>query len=70
MTKVDINTFSPNLDLRGQRANEAIDELERFIDRALMVGIKELSILHGKGDGILRKVIREQLKEVFTGEKL
>ncbi|QNL22773.1 endonuclease MutS2 [Hyphobacterium sp. CCMP332] len=61
-TKIDPVSFSPNLDVRGKRANDAIDELERFIDRAIMAGIKELSILHGKGDGILRKVIREQLK--------
>lgn len=63
LSKVDLNSFSPNLDIRGKRANDAIDELDKFIDRALMAGLKELSILHGKGDGILRKVIREQLKE-------
>ncbi len=63
LTKIDPVSFSPYLDLRGKRANDAIEELEKFIDKALVAGIKELSVLHGKGDGILRKVIREHLKE-------
>ena len=53
--------FNPPLDLRGRRADEAIDLLHRFLDDALLLGEKEVRILHGKGYGILMSVIREQL---------
>ena len=53
--------FTPKIDVRGKRVEEVIPELENFIDDAVLVGFKELSILHGKGFGILRKVIREYL---------
>lgn len=53
--------FNPKIDLRGKRVEEALSEIREFIDDAALLGIKELSILHGKGYGILRKVIREYL---------
>ncbi len=56
-------SFSPELDVRGRRGEDAIYELERFLDRALMLNISNLKIIHGKGDGILRKMIREYLKK-------
>lgn len=67
--------FNPTLDLRGARADEAISMLEPYIDEAVLLSIHEVRILHGKGNGILRKVVREQLshrKEVisFTDEPL
>ena len=40
---------------------EAVDELEHYIDDALLLQIHEVRIIHGKGDGILRKVVREFL---------
>ncbi len=49
------------LDLRGKRAEEAKQLLERFLDDATLAGLGEVRVLHGKGEGILRKVIREQL---------
>lgn len=55
------STFNPTLDLRGQRADEAIDQLHRFLDDALLLGEKEVRILHGKGFGILMNAVREQL---------
>ncbi len=57
-------SFSPSLDLRGLRADEALRKVTEFIDEAIMVGSGELRILHGKGDGILRQVIREYLSGV------
>ncbi len=53
--------FHLELDIRGMRAQEAIDELEHYIDDALLLQIHEVRIIHGKGDGILRKVVREFL---------
>jgi DNA mismatch repair protein MutS2 len=66
MQGIDINekmaNFSYQLDLRGKRGEEALTELDDFIDDALMLGSPELRIVHGKGDGILRNLVRNQLK--------
>ena len=53
--------FDLTLDVRGKRAEEALDSLAKYLDEAKLLSIKEISILHGKGNGILRKVIREYL---------
>ncbi|MFN8341960.1 MAG: Smr/MutS family protein [Cyclobacteriaceae bacterium] len=55
--------FNPLLDVRGKRAEEVIALLEQFMDDAVLLGQHEVRILHGKGEGVLRKVIREQLKK-------
>jgi DNA mismatch repair protein MutS2 len=54
--------FNPTLDVRGMRVDEVVPELEQFIDTAILLAQSQLKILHGKGEGVLRKVIREQLK--------
>ena len=54
--------FNPTLDLRGHRAEEALDMLHKFIDEALLLSEKEVRILHGKGYGILMQVIHQELK--------
>ena len=54
--------FSPTLDVRGHRAEQAIEELRRHIDEARLLGEKELRILHGKGYGILKTVLRQELQ--------
>ena len=56
--------FRSDIDIRGRRADEALDIVRRFIDDAVMVAVRELRILHGKGDGILRNVVRDYLKTV------
>ncbi|TSJ37206.1 endonuclease MutS2 [Mucilaginibacter corticis] len=59
----DIASFSPEIDVRGMRTEDALAAIERLFDRALMMGFGNLKILHGKGDGILRKMIRQYLKK-------
>ena len=54
--------FNPTLDLRGHRAEEALDELHQFLDTALLLSEKEVRILHGKGYGILMQLIQQELK--------
>ncbi|MCR5192745.1 MAG: Smr/MutS family protein [Bacteroidales bacterium] len=54
--------FNTTLDLRGQRAEEALSALQSFLDDATLLGEKELQILHGKGYGILKTVIRQYLQ--------
>lgn len=56
--------FELKLDLRGRKAEEAINILENYIDEAILIGIKEVKILHGKGDGILRHIIRQCLNNM------
>ena len=57
-------SFNPTLDLRGHRAEEAIDLLHRFLDDALLLSEKEVRILHGKGYGILMQIIQQELKSM------
>nr|NQU92236.1 Smr/MutS family protein [Bacteroidota bacterium] len=59
-----MTNFKFSLDLRGQRAEEALSNLQKYIDDALLLNVKEVKILHGKGDGILRDVIRQQLQSI------
>jgi DNA mismatch repair protein MutS2 len=54
--------FNSELYLIGSRGDEAVRSLNEFLDEAILLGIKQLRIVHGKGYGILRKLIREQLQ--------
>jgi len=58
-----MSNFSPTLDLRGARAEDALTQLMGFVDDAVMLGIPELRILHGRGNGVLRQVAREYLRQ-------
>ncbi|MBN2813119.1 MAG: Smr/MutS family protein [Bacteroidales bacterium] len=53
--------FKPEIDIRGKRGEEAVEIVRSFIDDATVVGVAELRILHGKGNGILKSLIREFL---------
>ncbi|MBO4739677.1 MAG: endonuclease MutS2 [Bacteroidales bacterium] len=53
--------FNLQLDIRGYRAEEAILAIEHYLDDAMLLSIHEVNILHGKGNGILRQVVREYL---------
>ncbi len=49
------------LHLRGMRADEALDELEHYLDNAYAAGLPYARIVHGKGTGILRQIVRQAL---------
>lgn len=53
---------APELNVRGMRLADAIDALQRHIDSALVLGQREFSVIHGKGDGILQRGIHDYLK--------
>lgn len=58
-----ITNFNAELDLRGMRGEDAIYEVEKYLDKAIMLGFPYVKIIHGKGDGILRKLIREYVRK-------
>ena len=55
-------SFKSEIDVRGQRAEEAIPKIQEFIDEAIMFEVAQLRILHGKGHGILKETIRNFLR--------
>lgn len=65
ISNIDLNekraNFNSSLDLRGNRAEEVIPKLEVWVDEAAMFGAGELRIVHGKGNGVLREVVRNYL---------
>ncbi|MHA7131989.1 endonuclease MutS2 [Algoriphagus namhaensis] len=62
--RMSVMDFSPNLDLRGKRSEEVIGLIENFIDKGYMYGIQDLRIVHGKGNGVLRDITRNLLRQM------
>lgn len=56
--------FRQDLDVRGMRGDEALNAVTYFIDDAILVGVTRVRILHGKGNGILRQLIRQYLSTI------
>jgi DNA mismatch repair protein MutS2 len=54
--------ISPEIHLRGMTAEEAIEALDQFIDRAVVAGLSQVYVIHGKGTGALRKALTAFLK--------
>lgn len=54
-------SFSPDIDVRGMRAEEAVTKVLNHLDEALLCGAETVKILHGKGNGILRELIRQHI---------
>lgn len=58
---VSDESFSASLDLRGLMADEALDSLDKYLDGAMLRGISQVTIIHGKGRGILRERVQDAL---------
>lgn len=56
--------FRITLDLRGKKADEALRLLTKHIDDSVFLNIPEITVIHGKGDGVLRQMVRDYLKSV------
>lgn len=62
--KIEINSdVSYKLDIRGERTIEIENKVERFIDDAYIASLNRVEIIHGKGTGALKKVVRELLSK-------
>ena len=59
-----IANFNLSIDVRGKRAEEAINIVKHYIDEAILLNVSEVSILHGKGNGVLYNIIREYLSSI------
>jgi len=62
--QVSMDQAVNQIDLRGLMADEAMAELERFMDRAMLAGLSTLWIIHGKGTGALRKRVGDFLRDL------
>ena len=62
--------FSPNLDIRGKRGEEILPLVQNFVDDGHMLGLKDLRIVHGKGDGILKDITRNILRNMSQVKKV
>jgi DNA mismatch repair protein MutS2 len=56
--------FSPVLDVRGQNGEDALKEVTVWLDEAYALGQRSLKIIHGRGDGVLRKILRQYFKSL------
>lgn len=56
--------FTQQIDVRGMRVSEALEQVQEFIDDTIMLGISEVRILHGKGTGALKEEIRKYLRAI------
>ena len=52
-----------SVDLRGMNADEGVMMLERFLDVSSMANLKTVTVIHGKGTGILRQAVQDALKK-------
>ncbi len=58
---IERRSLSQTLDLRGYRVEEALDEVEAYLDKASLVNLSPVYIIHGHGTGALKQVIRDYL---------
>lgn len=54
--------FSTELDIRGERLADALEKVTRYVDDAIMLNIRSVRIIHGKGTGVLREEIQKLLR--------
>ena len=68
-TGMRAQSFTPRLDIRGITATEVPIEVEKFLDDAALAGVQIVTIVHGKGNGILRKAVDRVLRKNSSVEK-
>ena len=56
--------FKPEIDVRGERVNDALDLVMRFIDDAIMLDMSTVRIIHGKGTGALREELQKFIRTI------
>ena len=56
--------FSTEIDVRGERLNDAVEKVTRYVDDAVMLGVSSVRIIHGKGTGILRDELQKLIRTI------
>ena len=56
------SSLGSTVDLRGMTAEEAVTALQMYLDRAAMTNLNEITVIHGKGTGVLRRAVADELK--------
>ncbi len=64
------SNFDSKLDIRGMGRSDALNTIQQFLDEALLANAFELTILHGKGNGVLKMAVREKLKDYKAIKKV
>ena len=54
--------FSTEIDVRGERLNDAVEKVTRYVDDAIMLGVSTVRIIHGKGTGVLRDELQKLIR--------
>ena len=56
--------FSTEIDVRGERLNDAVEKVTRYVDDAVMLGVGSVRIIHGKGTGVLRDELQKLIRTI------
>lgn len=56
--------FHTEIDIRGERLNDALDQVMHYVDDAIMLGVPQVRIIHGKGTGVLRVEVQKYLRSI------
>ena len=67
--RVNARTLDATLDVRGNRVDEAVDQVDRFVDESLLAGRDAIFVVHGHGTGALRTAVRSHLSSHKAIEK-
>ena len=62
MYKTKTQNVSISIDVRGKSLDDAVMDVDKYLDDATMAGLKEVTIIHGRGEGILRKGLQEMMR--------
>lgn len=60
--RASVGSVRTEIDLRGERTEEAVNRLDRYIDQALLANYEMVTVIHGMGTGAVRKAVKEYLK--------
>lgn len=61
--EISIRSCPISIDVRGENLEDALMKVEKYLDDAFLCGLKKVTVIHGRGEGILRKGLQEAFKK-------